>query len=115
MVPHIPDTAWPTFPGIVAGMGEHVDGTLAERGVFHESCLVRMPTHLDYVRAATLTCSALTAWNALFGTRGVRRGEWVLVMGTGGVSVAALQVGGFLFVAWFEAFMGIGSGADLSD
>jgi NADPH:quinone reductase-like Zn-dependent oxidoreductase len=48
---------------------------------------------LAFEEAATLTCSGLTAFNALFGLRGreVKAGDWVLVQGTGGVSIAALQ------------------------
>jgi len=55
---------------------------------------MKMPSNLSFEQAATLTCSALTAWNALFGLRGreLKAGEWVLVQGTGGVSIAALQV-----------------------
>ncbi|KAJ5735986.1 zinc-binding alcohol dehydrogenase-like protein [Penicillium malachiteum] len=53
-----------------------------------------MPAKLDFLQASTLTCSGLTAWNALFGVEGYkpRKGDWVLVQGTGGVSIAALQV-----------------------
>lgn len=76
------------------GVGQTVDGTLARYGVFHESCVVRMPRHLSFVEASTLTCSGLTAWNALFGLegRGPKKGDVIVVQGTGGVSVAALQV-----------------------
>ena len=53
-----------------------------------------MPKNLTFLQAATLTCSGLTAWNALFGLdcKAPRAGETVLVQGTGGVSIAALQV-----------------------
>lgn len=52
-----------------------------------------MPPSLTFAEAATLTCSGLTAWNALFGLPGKepKKGEVVLVQGTGGVSIAALQ------------------------
>jgi NADPH:quinone reductase-like Zn-dependent oxidoreductase len=93
MVPFIPDDELPSFKNIATGMGEEVDGTLREYGVFHESCLVPMPKNIGFEQAATLTCSALTAWNALFGLKGreLKKGEWVLTQGTGGVSIAALQ------------------------
>ena len=53
-----------------------------------------MPANLDFLQASTLTCSGLTAWNALFGLEGLKpkKGDWVLIQGTGGVSIAALQV-----------------------
>jgi len=53
-----------------------------------------MPRNLTFEQASTLTCSGLTAWNALFGGRGggLKAGDTVLTQGTGGVSVAALQV-----------------------
>lgn len=73
-------------------LGGHIDGTLREYGVFNENGLVAAPTNLDDVQASTLSCAALTAWNALYGLKPVKPGEWVLVQGTGGVSLFALQV-----------------------
>ena len=83
-----------TFADIGAGLGQHVDGTLRGHGVYHETSLVKMPDNLSFDEAATLTCSGLTAWNALFGLQGrePKKGSVVLVQGTGGVSIAALQV-----------------------
>ena len=94
MVPHAADDALPSFEAVCSGLGQKLDGTLARRGVFHHAALVPMPGHMSYEEAATLTCSGLTAWNALRGLPGreVRAGDWILVQGTGGVSVAALQV-----------------------
>lgn len=76
------------------GVGHAVDGTLRQYGVFHKSSIVHMPSSLSFVEASTLTCSGLTAWNALFGleSKAPKRGDFVLVQGTGGVSIAALQV-----------------------
>lgn len=84
----------PRFEDIGAGLGQTVDGTLRQYGIFHETALVKMPSHLTLLEAATLPCSGLTAWNALFGleSRAPRTGATVLVQGTGGVSIAALQV-----------------------
>ena len=84
------------FPGwtdIINGLGHTTDGALREYGVFHETSLVKMPPSLNFLEAATLTCSGLTAWNALFGLdgKGPGVGSTVLVQGTGGVSIAALQ------------------------
>jgi len=53
---------------------------------------VRIPEHLSYEQAATLPCAAVTAWNALFEVGRLRPGQSVLVMGSGGVSVFALQL-----------------------
>ncbi|KAF7564030.1 hypothetical protein G7046_g117 [Stylonectria norvegica] len=75
------------------GLGGAIDGTLRSFGTFNEQGLVRKPSHLSFVEAATLTCAGLTAWNALFGVAGqsLLPGQWVLTQGTGGVSIFALQ------------------------
>ncbi|KAI1812215.1 hypothetical protein GGS20DRAFT_578518 [Poronia punctata] len=73
------------------GVGGVVDGTLRQYGVFNETGLVRAPKNLNYAEAATLTCAGLTSWNALYGLRAIKPGETVLVQGTGGVSLFALQ------------------------
>lgn len=67
------------------------DGVLREYGAFHENALVRIPDHLSYEEAATLPCAAVTAWNALVPSGHVKAGETVLTLGTGGVSIFALQ------------------------
>lgn len=89
----IDDFALPGYGHIAAGLGQDLDGTLTTHGVFQESCLCKLEGVLSYEEAATLTCSGLTAWNALMGLEGrkVKAGDWVLVQGSGGVSVAALQ------------------------
>ncbi|KAF2163988.1 hypothetical protein M409DRAFT_57090 [Zasmidium cellare ATCC 36951] len=93
LTPTIPNDQFPTLIDIGAGLGQSIDGTLQEVGIFPQSALVHAPKDLSFDRAATLTCSGLTAWNALFGLKGneVKAGDWVLVQGTGGVSIAALQ------------------------
>ncbi|KAK4152184.1 putative zinc-type alcohol dehydrogenase-like protein yoga [Chaetomidium leptoderma] len=73
------------------GLGGCIDGTLRQYGVFSQEGVVRMPRNLDFVEAAALTCAALTSWNALYGLRRLKQGETVLVQGTGGVSLFALQ------------------------
>ncbi|EWG38262.1 hypothetical protein FVEG_01522 [Fusarium verticillioides 7600] len=72
-------------------VGGTVDGTLREYGVFNENGVVEMPRNLNYLEAARLSCSALTAWNALYGLKAVLPGDWILAQGTGGVSISALQ------------------------
>ncbi|KAH6954149.1 hypothetical protein DER45DRAFT_309010 [Fusarium avenaceum] len=73
------------------GLGGTIDGTFQQYGVFNENGLVNMPKNLSYLEAGTLSCSALTAWNALYGLRAVLPGDWVLTQGTGGVSISGLQ------------------------
>lgn len=77
-----------------AMLGQGTDGTLRSFGVFSEKALVLAPKSLDWLPAATLTCTWTTAWNSLFGLKGqeIKKGSWVLVQGTGGVSIATLQV-----------------------
>lgn len=72
-------------------LGGGLDGTLREYAVFDEAGLVRFPDHLSYQEAATLPCAAVTAWNALMSKGALRPGEVVLIQGSGGVSVFALQ------------------------
>ena len=73
------------------GAGAYWDGVLRESGVFHENGLVKIPDHLSFQEAATLPCAALTAWHALVTSGGLKAGEIVLTLGTGGVSIFALQ------------------------
>lgn len=74
------------------GLGGVIDGSLRQYGVFNENGLVKAPKNLDYLESSTLTCAALTSWNALYGLKPLKPGEVVLVQGTGGVSIFALQV-----------------------
>lgn len=71
--------------------GTAVDGLLAEYVLLDEQAAVAVPVHLSDAEAATLPCAALTAWHALVERGGVGAGEVVLVQGTGGVSLFALQ------------------------
>lgn len=74
-------------------LGGAIEGLLAEASALHEDGLVQIPEHLSYEEAATLPCAALTAWNAVIASGGVKPGEAVLIQGTGGVSLFALQFG----------------------
>ncbi|EPQ55958.1 NAD P-binding protein [Gloeophyllum trabeum ATCC 11539] len=87
---HIHGDAGPGGLGPV--LGGSVDGVLTEYRVFAEHSLVRIPANLTHAEAATLPCAGVTAYNALLGPRPVRAGDTVLVLGTGGVSVFALQI-----------------------
>jgi NADPH:quinone reductase-like Zn-dependent oxidoreductase len=72
-------------------LGGEIDGVLAEYVVLNQDGLVHFPDHLSFEEAATLPCAAVTAWNALITVGQLRAGDTVLVMGTGGVSIFALQ------------------------
>lgn len=72
-------------------LGSPLDGMLAEYRVLSAEGLVRVPAHLSDAEAATLPCAGVTAWHALVERGGVKPGETVLVQGTGGVSMFALQ------------------------
>lgn len=72
-------------------LGGSVDGVLTEYLVLPESAFVPIPDHLSFEEAATLPCAALTAWNALTEAATLRPGQKVLLQGTGGVSIFALQ------------------------
>lgn len=74
-----------------SALGGAIDGMLAEYVVLHENGLVQAPAHLTDAEAATLPCAAVTAWNALFHSGSLKAGETILVQGTGGVSIFALQ------------------------
>jgi NADPH:quinone reductase-like Zn-dependent oxidoreductase len=80
-------------PAKVAGpLGGGGAGTFSEEIVLDQDALVRAPAHLEYSEATTLTCAGVTAWNALFASGGLRPGGTVLLLGTGGVSIWALQL-----------------------
>ena len=74
-----------------SSLGGAIDGVLAEYVVFDQDGLVHIPAHLSFEEAATLPCAGVTAWNALFALRPLQPGQSVLVLGTGGVSMFALQ------------------------
>jgi NADPH:quinone reductase-like Zn-dependent oxidoreductase len=67
------------------------DGMLAEYALAHERDCVRVPDHLSFEEAACLPCAGVTAWHALMEKKALRPGETVLLIGTGGVSIFALQ------------------------
>jgi len=71
--------------------GGQVDGMLAEQILADEDSLVSIPAHLSFEEAATLPCAGVTAWNALFKSTQLQAGEYVLLEGTGGVSILGLQ------------------------
>jgi NADPH:quinone reductase-like Zn-dependent oxidoreductase len=70
-------------------LGGPLDGTLAELAVYDQEGLVKVPEHLTDEEAATLPCAGVTAWTCL---QRVTAGDTVLLQGTGGVSIFALQL-----------------------
>ncbi len=71
--------------------GAAADGVLAEYRLFQEQAVVAVPAHLTDAEAATLPVAAVTAWHAVRRRSRVQPGEHVLIQGTGGVSLFALQ------------------------
>jgi NADPH:quinone reductase-like Zn-dependent oxidoreductase len=68
-------------------------GMLADYVALPETGVVRVAKSLSFEEAATLPCAGVTAWNALMqGVRPLERGQWVLLIGTGGVSLLALRI-----------------------
>lgn len=90
-------------PGLVHGdvtrdrlgalRGFPTDGVLSEYQVFEEEDLVKLPDEISFEEGACLPCAGVTAWNSLFcGSQPLLPGQTVLTIGTGGVSVLALQL-----------------------
>jgi NADPH:quinone reductase-like Zn-dependent oxidoreductase len=75
---------------VKGALGGDIDGMLAETVILHEAGLVALPPHLTFEEGAALPCAAVTAWNALVAAN-LKAGSTVLVQGTGGVSIFALQ------------------------
>jgi len=74
-----------------SALGGSIDGMLADYVVLEEDGLVKLPAHLSFEEGASLPCAAVTAWNALVEHGRLIAGQSVLVQGTGGVSIFALQ------------------------
>lgn len=72
--------------------GDGIDGYAREQVTAPASAFTRAPQGYSHAEAATLTCAGLTAWRALVAEGGLKAGDTVLVQGTGGVSVFALQI-----------------------
>lgn len=81
--------ACPEGPTVVSG--ESVDGYAAEYSCVSAQSLTSIPDEYSYAQAATLPCAALTAWRALVPVGQLKAGDSVLVQGSGGVSLFALQ------------------------
>jgi NADPH:quinone reductase-like Zn-dependent oxidoreductase len=82
----------PSLDTHASALGGSVDGMLADYALLEEDGVVKLPPHLSYEEGATLPCAALTAWHALMEHARIMAGQTVLVQGTGGVSIFALQL-----------------------
>ena len=74
-----------------SALGGSIDGMLREYAVLEEDGVVKLPAHLSYQEGACLPCAGVTAWNALVREARVKAGDTVVLLGTGGVSMFALQ------------------------
>jgi len=77
--------------GFASVPGDGADGFGCELYAGPETAFTRMPEGWSFEEAATLPCAALTAWRGMFVETRTKPGDWVLVQGTGGVSIFALQ------------------------
>ncbi len=82
----------PLAPRVARALGGNIDGVLQAELIVPVHALVATPAHLSHEEAATLPCAGLTAWHALFEASALRAGQRVLVLGTGGVAIWALQL-----------------------
>lgn len=81
----------PDAAKVRGALGGDIDGMLTQYAVLRADGVVRVPDHLSYEEAATLPCAGVTAWNAVVHAGRVKAGDVVLIQGTGGVSIFALQ------------------------
>jgi NADPH:quinone reductase-like Zn-dependent oxidoreductase len=83
----------PVLKKLMSALGGDREGVFRQHGIFPAHAIVKIPSHLSFREASSLPCAALTAWTCLYGERRIMPGDVVLVQGTGGVSLFALQVG----------------------
>ena len=81
----------PSPEGLFGALGGQADGCAQEYICLSAEAVTKAPAHFDARQAATLPCAGLTAWRALVVEGGIKAGDTVLVQGTGGVSIFALQ------------------------
>ena len=91
---------------VMSDLGGGNDGVAVEKRVFNKNALVKVPDNVELRDAATLPCAAATAWNAVIEIGKVGPGQRVLVQGTGGVSLFALQ---FAVAAGAEVYATVSS------
>ena len=81
-----------TFEKMMFISGETIDGYITEQSVVRASALTKIPDGYTYAEAATLPCACLTAWRGLMVEGNLQAGDKVLIEGTGGMSIFALQL-----------------------
>jgi NADPH:quinone reductase-like Zn-dependent oxidoreductase len=77
---------------MVGGPGGPADGFACEEATRPATHFTHAPRGLSHAESATITCAGVTAWRALFTDGQLQSGQTVLVLGTGGVSIYALQL-----------------------
>ena len=82
----------PTLKKTMGISGETVDGYIAEKSCVAASAVTTIPEGYSYAEASVLPCAGLTAWRGLMVEGGLQMGDTVLIEGTGGMSVLALQL-----------------------
>ena len=80
-----------TQAAMSSALGGALDGVLAEEVVLNADGVISLPRGYSSVQGSTLPCAALTAWHALFEIKRIQKGDRVLLLGTGGVSIFAMQ------------------------
>ncbi|MDO9487391.1 MAG: NAD(P)-dependent alcohol dehydrogenase [Sphingomonadaceae bacterium] len=81
-----------TLPALRSSLGAGGQGVFADHILLAEHGIVRAPSGWSYAEAACLPCAGVTAWSALMTLGGLQQGDWVLIVGTGGVALFALQI-----------------------
>ena len=81
----------PNTNRLTQSLGGPLDGTMAELMCLSEEGVVKVPEYLTDLEASTLPCAALTAWSALVECGQIKPGEQLLIQGSGGVALFALQ------------------------
>lgn len=85
-------TGTPEMSQLLLVPGDHMDGFAAQLVTMDQATFSTMPSSMSFAEAATLPCAGLTAWRACVEEASLTPGDWVLVQGTGGVSIFALQI-----------------------
>ena len=81
-----------TLPAILSALGAGGQGVFADHVLFAEHGLAAVPDGWSFEEAACLPCAGVTAWSALHTLGKLQKGDWVLIIGTGGVAIFALQI-----------------------
>lgn len=81
-----------TYAGVMSALGAGGRGVLADHIVLSAQGITKMPHGWSFEQGAAIPCAGVTAWNALMTRGNVQSGDWVLVIGTGGVALFALQI-----------------------